>query len=312
MISNSECVSFFEPSQLPSGVNPESADTWIFERSGIRERRWVSRKFAGTGKLVDSELDWVIRALPPEVEKQPIHAIISVRSNPSGTIPGISQQLAKHLKLHEVFTLDLQQPSTGLLAALEVAAHLPYQNILIVVPELLSPFLNLNDFGTSMLFGDGVGTLLLSKGAALKDKAIFEIEDTYFYSKPDSSNVLKFQNSEEGFQMKGLELFKKAIPEFKNAAQTLLQRFNLNAEEVEWYLPHQANLRMIQKTAEQLGIPKSKIITNLERVGNTSAASMVVALSDFLKMKKLNSGERVLLNACGAGLSAGSSLWRAL
>jgi 3-oxoacyl-[acyl-carrier-protein] synthase-3 len=204
------------------------------------------------------------------------------------------------------FTLDLFQPSTGFLAAMKVARQLPFQNILIVACEVLTPFLNLRDVGTAMLFGDAAIAALFTKTKT--EKTLFKVEGEVFYATPDFSHVLRYDDGVDSFHMKGPELFRKIVPEFKRVSKQILNELELTVEQIQYYLPHQANLRLIERVAHNLGFEPAQLITNIQKVGNTSSASMGLALVDFLNEDVISSGNRILLNACGAGLTSGAAV----
>jgi 3-oxoacyl-[acyl-carrier-protein] synthase-3 len=314
-LSNREFCFLVPESARPGGFNPETATDWIESRSGIRSRHVVDRK--QIGKSVASgevELNLSLQALKnfntTAEEWQKVEAILCVRSAPINSMPGLSQKIhAKFCKefntpAKPVFTLDLVQQSTGMLQALSLARTLPYQNVWIIACEVLSPFLNLNDVGSSMLFGDAVAAVWLSSDL----KAEFKILGEEFVSMPDTAEVLLYDDSPQSFRMKGPELFRKVAPEFKRSSERILKKLNLSIEKIQYFLPHQANSRIIERVAHSLGFTHDQIITNIAQVGNVSSASMMVALQDFLKTKDCPPGTLILMNACGAGLSAGAAV----
>jgi 3-oxoacyl-[acyl-carrier-protein] synthase-3 len=246
-----------------------------------------------------------------------LDAIVVVKSSPIQYSPSLSQKLVK--KFSEkfsnetpdksgVFTLDLFQPSTGLLAALKVLKSLPFKNAWLIVPEILTPFVNLKDPASAILFGDGVAALWLTRDPV---NSLFEIKDVDFESIPDTNQVLGFLDTNESSYMKGPELFRKIIPEFKKSSLKMLERSHLKVEDIHFYLPHQANTRIIERAANSLGFQHDQIITNIKNVGNTASASMIIALDQFLQKNKLKKGTKILMNACGAGLSSGAAILEA-
>ena len=315
ILSNREFCFLINPSDYPEGFTPETADSWIFERSGIRSRHCFSKETIGKG-ITDpgAEVALCLDALQkwnPAWEQ--VDALICIRSSTQNYMPNLSQRIAHALSeqhgLHhkKLFTLDLVQPSTGLLQALKIARHLPFKNIWVVCCEILTPLLNLSQVGTSMLFGDGVGALWLTHEPSHSSEA-FKILDEEFVSTPDSAQVLHFENQYEGFKMKGPELFRKVVPEFKAVSQSLLKKLNFEFSDIQYYLPHQANTRIIERAAHSMKFQDSQIITNIETAGNVSSASMIISLAQFLKQRALKAHDRILLNACGAGLSAGAAV----
>ncbi len=317
-ISNREFCIFTDQTYRPEGFTPDTADQWIFDRSGIRSRTCLNPKIMGSGVPdVGAEVSLAISCVSESLtslDYQNIDAVITVRSSPSSYVPGLSHRLIKSLNEHfhqkekSVFALDLFQPSTGALSALVTARGLPFNRILVVISEVLSPLLNLKDPGTSMLFGDAVSSFILTKEETPTSQ--FEIVNEIFYSVTDENQALSSDHDSQSFKMKGPELFRKAIPEFKKSALQILAKANCTLADVNYYLPHQANRRILERAAHAIGFNTSQVITNIERIGNLSSASMLVALHEFEKSRRLKSGDLILLNACGAGLTAGASLFR--
>jgi 3-oxoacyl-[acyl-carrier-protein] synthase-3 len=319
-ISNREFCFLIAESARPEEFNPESADQWIFERSGIRHRSYLNPKNVGTGSArPEDEIHFVCEALEhslgPKVY-QNLDAIITVRSSPFHYIPGLSQRILKSLNSHfgddskRLFTLDILQPSTGFISALALARALPFESILIVCSEILSPYLNLKDPGTAMLFGDGMASVVVTKHRTSNSK--FLVIDEHFSAQADLSDVLKSDQSFDSFHMKGPELFRKVVPEFKRSAKHILSQNGYSVSDVKHYLPHQANQRMIERTAHSIGFEPNQLLSNIARVGNLSSASTLTLLSEKHGDHFFHPGERILLNACGAGLSSGAAILEAL
>ena len=315
-LSNREFCILVPPNAHPEGFSPETADTWIKDRSGIRSRRVMNPLLIGDHQThIEEELKLTSTALD-QLQLSPdqwdsIDGIVTIRSSPKNYTPSLSQRLSamhafKNGKAPQRFTLDLFQPSTGLITAMKAIRGLPFQNILVIICEVLTPFLNLNDVGTAMLFGDAAVAAIFSKTKT--ENTLFKIEGEIFYTTPDFSQVLQYDDGASSFHMKGPELFRKIVPEFKRVSERMLGDLELNHEQIQYYLPHQANLRLIERVAHHLGFEPAQLITNIENVGNTSSASMGVALVDFLKEGVISAGNRILLNACGAGLTSGAAV----
>lgn len=318
-LSNREFSFLIPESHRPEDFNADTADLWIEERTGISSRHIASRELVGTRVApIEYEYELTLAALEQfsitAKNWAELDAIIVVKSGPIQYSPSLSQKLVKKFseqfssetpEKKGVFTLDLFQPSTGLLAALKVLMNMPFKNAWVIIPEILSPFVNLKDPASAILFGDGVGALWLTRSAS---DSLFQIKDVDFESMPDTNEVLGFLDTNESSYMKGPELFRKIIPEFKKASLKILSRNQLKPEDIEYYLPHQANTRIIERAASSIGFQNNQIITNIKNVGNTASASMIIALDHFLKNNKPNRGSKILMNACGAGLSSGAAL----
>ena len=317
-MSNREFSYLIPESVRPEDFTSETADEWIKERTGISSRGVASRELVGTRIApIDYEYELTLAALDEfhinAKNWAELDAIVVIKSSPIQYSPSISQKLVK--KFTEqfskektsrtgIFTLDLFQPSTGIL---KVLRHLPFRNAWLIIPEILTPFINLKDIGSAVLFGDGVAALWLTKGPVEASKIM--IKDVDFQSIPDHHHVLGFLDTNESFYMKGPELFRKVIPEFKKASQRILEQNQLSLNDIHYYLPHQANTRIIERAASTIGFEPEQIITNIKNVGNTSNASMMIALDHFLQSNPtLTKGTRFLMNSCGAGLSSGAAI----
>jgi len=320
LLSNREFSFLIPKSHRPEDFTPETADTWIEERTGISHRYVATRAAVGTRSApIDTEFQLTIEALEhfqtSSKNWSELDAIIVVKSSPVQYSPSLSQKLVQHFteKFSKetpdqggVFTLDLFQPCTGILAALKVLHHLPFRNAWLITPEVLTPFVNLKDPASAILFGDGIAALWLSRS---KQGSHFQIKDVDFESMPDTGKVLGFLDTDDSGYMKGPELFRKIIPEFKKASQKILSRNHLTVDDIQYYLPHQANARIIERAAHTLGFKKDQIITNIKNVGNTANASMLIALDHFLHSNRSwKPGTKILMNACGAGLSSGAAI----
>ena len=315
-ISNREFCFFTETKFRPGDFVPDGADQWIFERSGIRTRAYLDLSKVGCGNLAPGdELEFVTQSLTDSLGEdvyESLQAIITVRSSPFHFVPGLSQRLLKNLNAHFkqndkcMFTLDLFQPSTGFLSALTVIRGLPFQSILLVCSEILSPFINLKDVGTSMLFGDGVASVVLTKRQT--DQSHFQLIDELFSSQSDRADLLKSNHDFQSFHMKGPELFRKVIPEFKRSAEKVLSSNGYSVSDIKFYLPHQANRRIIERAAHAIGFTSHQLLTNIERVGNLSSASIPLLLAEKTQSLCFNPRDRILLNTCGAGLSSGAAI----
>ena len=308
----------------PEDFTPETADTWIEERTGISHRSVATRSLVGTRTVpIETEFHLTLEALDhfqtTGKNWAELDVIIVVKSSPIQYSPSLSQKLLQHFtekfaaetpEKGGLFTLDLFQPCTGILAALKVLNHLPFRNAWLVVPEILTPFVSVKDPASAILFGDGVAALWLTRS---KQGSHFQVKDVEFESMPDTGKVLGFLDTVDSGYMKGPELFRKIIPEFKKASQKILARNQLNVEDIQYYLPHQANARIIERAAHSLGFKKNQIITNIKNVGNTANASMLIALNNFLLSNhSWKPGTKILMNACGAGLSSGAAILEAI
>ena len=314
-VSNREFCFLIDPDSRPDGFGPDTAEEWIFSRSGIRTRPYFDPTRLGQGPASLEEETEIgtghLQTVLSPIQWEKTEAILSVRSSPYHSIPSLSQRYLTKLNQafqtpkKGIFTLDLFQPSTGFIAALKTARYLPYKQVLIVVSEWLSPILNKRDPGTSMLFGDAVAAVLLSKEES--NQNLFRVLGENFTSRVDEGLVLSSDRTPESFKMKGPELFRKIIPEFKRSSVEVLNSLSPKPSDIDYFLPHQANLRIIERAAHALQFRPEQVLTNIERVGNLSSASMVVALEE--KNQSLKPKSKILLSACGAGLTSAAAVF---
>ena len=328
VLSNREFSFLIPPDHRPPEFTPDTAEAWIEERTGISHRFVANRSMIGTRCApIDTELALTLETIQNfQINAHSwseLDAIIVVKSSPIQYSPALSQKLVQHFtekfsaetphKISEkrgIFTLDLFQPCTGILAALKILLHLPFRNAWLITPEVLTPFVNLKDPASAILFGDGIAALWITQEITQENqRAQFRLKDANFESMADHHQVLGFSDAAESGYMKGPELFRKVVPEFKKASQKLLDRNQLTVADIQYYLPHQANARIIERAAHSLGFRKDQIISNIKNVGNTANASMLIALDHFLHSNQSwKSGNKILMNACGAGLSSGAAL----
>jgi 3-oxoacyl-[acyl-carrier-protein] synthase III len=299
--SNTECISWVPTSDQPEGFS----STWISDRTGIFSRRLVSPWGAPLdSKLAEAELQLSIQAASralkqAQVSAQELKAIVTLRSVARPELPSLSQKLITALESGPQPTLDLIQASTGVPLAFDLIQKSNWADegpVLLVVPEILSPYLSPSDPSTAVLFGDAAAACVLQSNAA----GLYRVIKTSFESSGDPKGVLKLDRY---FSMKGKELFRYAIPSLVSSGKAVLEN-----EHAHWYLPHQANRRIMNRAAKSLGYEEPQILSSIESFGNTSSASTLLTLALEQGKKKFHTGQKLLINTCGSGLSHGSAL----
>jgi 3-oxoacyl-[acyl-carrier-protein] synthase-3 len=192
---------------------------------------------------------------------------------------------------------------------------------LVVGSEVLSPFLNFTDRTSCILFGDGAGAAVVERTSSDSERRILSshlLSDgnlwNLFYIPAGGSNLEvtpgRFQKNLHKMRMNGKEIFKVAVRTLTAFAKKALENNGLTVSDLDWFVPHQANLRIIEAVAERLGVPREKILINVDRYGNTSAATVPSALDEGIRGGKIKKGDTVLLDTFGAGLTYGSLLLR--
>ena len=303
----------------------DTSDQWIYERTGIRERRVSSPE--GGEYPSDMALYATQDALKAAgLRPNDIDSILFATLTPDYRVPNTASILQIKLGIeNQCACLDINAACTGFVYA-HYLAHSMVQtgmakNILIVGGELLSQEVDWQERTVSILFGDGCGAAILGP-AKREDKSQFLsgylgadgtgknffLHETGGSVKPITKEILEMRQN--FMTMKGKELFKVATRTLAENARKVLQKADVSMEEVDWMVPHQANLRIIEKAGEILNFPRKKIIINVEKYGNTSAGTVPIAFHEAVSDGRIKRGDLVLLNAFGAGLTFGATLIR--
>lgn len=288
---------------------------WIITRTGIAERRIAEDNETTSDVAAKAAL----KALKDSNTKPgEIDLIIVATNSPDMIFPATACLVQKKIKAVNAATFDLQAGCTGavyaLITAWQYIATGFYDNVLIIGAETLSKFVDWTDRNTCILFGDGAGAAVLK---ADQEKGILsgclKGDGSYDDLIMIPAGLSKYPASHETVEkkmhyvkMKGNEVFKLAVKHMKRATVETLDKCNLSVEDIDCFIPHQANIRIISALTRVLKIEKDKVIINLNKYGNTSAASVMIALDEVVKEGKIKNGDIVVLTAFGAGLTSGS------
>lgn len=300
----------------------ETTDEWIVTRTGIRERRIAESDQACS----DLAYKAARKALNDAgIEAAAIDMIMVATITPDMIFPSTACMLQSKLGLKNIPCLDLEAACTGFVYALDLAAALlktneRMQNILVVGAEKLSSVIDWEDRSTCVLFGDGAGAAVLSRssepaigildtliGADGSNPELLNIPAGGTLLPPSSATV---ENRQHFLKMNGREVFKFASRIMVQASDEILTRNNLLPGDVSLIIPHQANIRIIENACKSMGLPREKFFVNLDRYGNTSAASVPIALDEAYRAGKIRAGDLILCVAFGAGLTWGAALIR--
>jgi 3-oxoacyl-[acyl-carrier-protein] synthase III len=289
----------------------DTTDEWIVERTGIRERRFATEEQA----LTDIAEPAVIAALADAgVDASSIDLIIVATVTPDMMFPTSSALLADSLGMPDAAAYDLLAGCTGFMYALAQAYSMVSSGLskraLVVGGDVLSKILDWTDRSTLVLFGDGAGAVVLEP---VETGGFLGFELGADGGGGDSlwlpgSGSRHFENADKLVKMNGREVFKFATRVMVSSASKVLDECGLSVDDVDVYVPHQANKRIIDHAAGKLGIPAEKIVVNVDRYGNTSSGSIPLALADAAADGRLHEGELVLMTGMGAGLTWGSAL----
>ena len=289
----------------------ETSDEWIRERTGIRERHIAEASQASS----DLALEASRRALEAAgLAAGEIDLIIVATSTPDFIFPSTACLLQAKLGAKNGAAFDLQAVCSGFVYALATADSLiktgTAKNALVVGAEVFSRILDWSDRTTCVLFGDGAGAVVLSAA----DRP--GIHASVLRADGSQAGILSVPGNVCGgrvigspfLQMQGSQVFKVAVRVLDEVAREALAAARMKTEDVDWLIPHQANSRILEATAKKLGLPRERLVVTVERHGNTSAASVPLALDEWLRSGRIRTGHRVLLEGVGGGFTWGASL----
>ncbi len=295
----------------------ETSDEWIRGRTGIERRH-----FAKDGELTS---DLAIAAARDalagsDLAASDIDAIVLATSTPDDTFPSTATKVQHAIGMTSGFAFDVQAVCAGFVFALGTANSLivsgQAKTVLVIGAETFSRIMDWNDRGTCVLFGDGAGALILQAKASEgtpKDQGVLSVD---LNSDGAHHDILYVDGGVSSTQttgvlrMEGKEVFRHAVAKLAETGKTALSKAGLTQEQVDWLVPHQANLRIIKSTAQKMGLPMDQVIQTVQDHGNTSAASIPLALSSGLKSGQIQRGDLLLLEGIGGGLAWGAATLR--
>ncbi len=283
----------------------DTTDEWITSRTGIKERRIVTNE-----STCDLALEACLNALSmAELEPQDIDLIILSTTTPDKIFPATATILQNRLGA-SCPAFDIQAVCAGFVFALNTAQQYieneSATNILVVGSETMSKIVDWNDRSTSILFADGAGAVVLSadNNTGIKHSKLYS-DGNYLSSLHVNNNRI---NEFGTIEMEGNEVFKIAVNKLSDLAEETLKKCNMTSENIDWMIPHQANIRIISAVAKRINLPMEKIILTVEKHGNTSAASIPLALDIGVRDGRIKKGDTLLFEGIGGGFSWGSVL----
>ena len=291
----------------------DTSDEWIIERTGIRERRIA----ADSQALSDLSMPAARQALEQAgSDGTDVDLLIVATVTPDMMFPSTSAILADQLGAKDAAAYDLSAGCTGFMYAIAQAYGMVASGLtrraLVVGGDVLSRILDWTDRSTVVLFGDGAGAVVLepSKEAGFLAFELGADGAGGEYLWLPGSGSRKFEDPDRLVKMNGREVFKFATRVLVSSAEAVLQQCGESIEDVDVYVPHQANVRIIDHATKKLGIPSDRVVVNVDRYGNTSSGSIPLALADAQADGRLRPGSLVLMTGMGAGLTWGSALMR--
>ena len=297
----------------------DTSDEWIRTRTGIRERRFAAQEEA----LSDLALPAARAALRQAgVEGSSLDLVIVATVTPDMVFPSTAALLADQLGARDAAAYDLSAGCTGFMYALAqafgmIAGGLA-EKALVVGGDVLSKVIDLTDRSTCVLFGDGAGAAVIERvedGGFLGFELGADGAGGVDLSLPaggsrQPATADTVARGEHYVHMNGRQVFKFATRVLVSSAQSILDRCGLSVDDVDVYVPHQANVRIIDHAVAKLGIPEDRVVVNVDRYGNTSSASIPLALADAVAEGRVHRGDTVLMTGMGAGLTWGSTILR--
>lgn len=296
----------------------DTSNEWIVERTGIQERRIVDESIA-TSDIASIAAK---RALEDaKLKAEDIDLIIVATATPDHSFPSTACIVQKNIGATKAAAFDISVGCSGFVYGLVVGEQFVksglYENVLVIGAETLSKIVDWQDRNTCVLFGDGAGACILEKceenmgilaselGSDGRNGSVL-IQPAGGSRQPANEDTVK--NRLHFIRMEGREVFKFAVRVMDKASQSVIDKANLKLEDIDFLVPHQANVRIIDAAAKKLNLEQGKIYVNLNKYGNMSSASIPVALNEAIEEKRIKKGDNVLLVAFGAGLTWASMI----
>ncbi len=298
----------------------DTTDEWITTRVGIKERRILTEEGLGTSYLARKAAKQLIQKT--DVDPDTIDALIVTTTTPDYKFPSTASIVLGKLGLKNAFAFDFSAACCGFLYTLDVAASMiqsgRYKKIIVIGADKMSSLVDYTDRATCVLFGDGAGAVLVE---ATEEENV-GVQNSYLRT---DGQGLPFLHMKAGgsvcppshftvdhrlhyLYQEGRTVFRYAVTDMSNDVMKIMEMNNLKADDVNWVIPHEANLRIIEAVTKRAGIPLDKVVVNIDHYGNTSAATIPLALWDA--ESQLKKGDNVIFTAFGAGFVHGASFYK--
>lgn len=278
----------------------DTSDEWIRTRTGIEERKFAPEDIDTSHMAYEAALKALNNA---EVEAKDIDLIIVATVTPDRPFPSVSSVIQAKLGAEKAAAMDISAACAGFIYGIVTAKQFvetgAYQNILVIGSEKLSKLIDWNDRNTAVLFGDGAGAAVVAPVSDHKGILAFELGS-------DGSGAEHISQEGKYLRMNGREVFKFAVRQMGESALSVIEKANLTKEKVDFLVPHQANIRIMESSRQRLELPEEKMSKTVHKYGNTSSASIPISLVDELINGKIKDGDIVVLVGFGAGLVWGS------
>ncbi|GIM60151.1 beta-ketoacyl-ACP synthase III [Capnocytophaga canis] len=293
----------------------ETNDEWIFTRTGIKERRILKDPDKGTSYLAIKAAEDLINK--KGVDPREIDLVILATATPDMPVALTAPYVATEIGATNAFAFDLQAACSSFLYGTSVAARYiesgRYKKVLLIGADKMSSIIDYTDRATCIIFGDGAGAALFEpnfEGFGVQDEILKSdgIGRNYLYTKAGGSlypiTEERLKNREHFVFQDGKTVFKYAVSGMSGVAEEILKRNNLTKDDVQWLAPHQANKRIIDATAQRIGLEENKVMVNIQKYGNTTSGTLPLVLNDY--EKQLKKGDNIVLAAFGGGFTWGA------
>ncbi|EII2004868.1 TPA: ketoacyl-ACP synthase III [Staphylococcus pseudintermedius] len=284
----------------------DTSDEWISQMTGIKERRWADEN----QDTSDLAYEASIRAIEDAgIDAQDIDMVIVATSTGDHRFPTVANMLQQRLGLGKVASMDQLAACSGFMYGIITARSFvlsgEYQNVLVVGADKLSKITDLNDRSTAILFGDGAGAVII--GEVSENRGIL----SYELGSDGVGGKYLYQDQETNFiRMNGREVFKFAVRVMGESSQRAVEKANLGPDDINMFIPHQANIRIMESARQRLNLPKEKMSVSVDKYGNTSAASIPLSVKQELENESIKDDDVVVFVGFGGGLTWGSIVIR--
>lgn len=284
----------------------DTSDEWISQMTGIKERRWADENQDTSDLAYEASL----RAIEDAgIETQDIDMVIVATSTGDHRFPTVANMLQQRLGLGKIASMDQLAACSGFMYGIVTARSFvlsgEYQNVLVVGADKLSKITDLNDRSTAILFGDGAGAVII--GEVSENRGIL----SYELGSDGVGGKYLYQDQETNFiRMNGREVFKFAVRVMGESSQRAVEKANLGPDDINMFIPHQANIRIMESARQRLNLPKEKMSVSVDKYGNTSAASIPLSVKQELENGRIKDDDIVVFVGFGGGLTWGSIVIR--
>ena len=289
----------------------DTSDTWIQERTGVRERRIAADHETASTMAIEAARGALAQA---DIDPADLDLVIVATTTPDGMFPSVASLVQHGLGAKRAGAFDVNAACVGFLSALATGSQFiaggAYRRVLVVGSEVLSRIIDWEDRGTCVLFGDGAGAVVLEasdRGGPLS--FVFHSDGggaQLLYAPGPCGPPAATEHGRYYIAREGAQVFKFAVHAMESAAREAVQAAGLTLDDIDLLVPHQANLRIINATTKALGLPLERAMVNVERYGNTSSASIPMALQEAWEQGRLHDGDRLVLVSFGGGLAWGA------